>query len=71
MPDDPIFVALQQNLGITLDVVIAAKKYRFAQIDELWEQIRILERLIDAYPGGSSVLAERDPPLETAKRPYH
>jgi len=64
MPDDPIFVALQQGRPLTLEVAAAAKTYRLAQIDELWREIRILEDLILDNPGPHPVLAERDPPIE-------
>jgi len=71
MPDDPIFAAMQRGLPLTRDVVEAAKRYRLAQVDELWAEIRTLERLTDAYLGPPSVLLERDPPLETAQHPRH
>ena len=71
MPDDPRFSALLSGLPLTPEVVAAAKRFRLAQIDELWTEVRILERLTDAYLGPPSVLLERDPPLETAQHPRH
>jgi hypothetical protein len=64
MPDDPLFIALQRQEPLTLDIVHAAKRYRLAEIDELWAEVRILEALIKNHPGPAAVLTERDPPLE-------
>jgi len=67
MPDDPIFVALQRGRPLTIEIVEAAKKYRLAQIDELWAEVRILESLLVVQPERHAVLVERDPPIETAE----
>lgn len=71
MPDDPIFVALQKGRPLTHEIVRAARSYRIAQSDALWEEVRILERLLEEQPDPRAVLVERDPPLETAERTYH
>lgn len=71
MPDDPIFVALQKGRPLTREIVRAARMYRIAQSNELWAEVRILERLLEEQPNRRSVLVERDPPLETAERTYH
>uniref|UniRef100_A0A6M3LVR7 Uncharacterized protein n=1 Tax=viral metagenome TaxID=1070528 RepID=A0A6M3LVR7_9ZZZZ len=71
MPDDPIFVALQRGQPLTPEIVEAATKYRFAQIDELWAEVRILEKVVIRQADPRSALAERDPPIETAKRSSH
>lgn len=71
MPDDPIFVALNDGRPLTLEVAVAAKTYRLDQINELWREIRILEARIRDHPGPHPALAERDPPVETAERSRH
>ena len=71
MPDDPIFVALRQGVHLTPEIVVAARTYRLAQIDELWAEVRILEALLDQQSGRHPALAERDLPLEAAQRSRH
>jgi len=71
MPDDPIFAALQKGRHLTPEIVQAAQRFRLAQIDELWGEVRILEALLDQQSGLHPALAERDAPIETAERSRH
>jgi len=68
---DPIILAIRSSQQVTSEVLLKAKDHRLALINELWAEIRILERLLDDVEDVRSVLAERDPPIETAEHSRH
>ena len=71
MPVDAIILALQNGRPLSAGALTLAKHRRLERIDELWVEIRILERILEDRPYVREALAERDPPIETAKRSSH
>jgi len=65
---DPIILAINQCQPVTSGVLLKAKDHRIARINELWAEIRILERLLELNPDVAAIREERDPPIETAER---
>lgn len=68
---DPIILAMHRGRPVSLEVLCRAKDHRLALINELWAEVRILERLLEEQPDVRSALAERDPPIETPQRSHH
>lgn len=63
---DPIILAIRNSQPLSPEVLLRAKVYRMDRINELWAEIRILERMIADLPDLAAVRAERDAPIETA-----
>lgn len=68
---DPIILAINRCKPITPTVLFQAKDHRIERINELWAEIRIIERVLEEVEGRHAALAERDPPIETAERTRH
>ena len=68
---DPIILAIRRCLPITSTVLLQAKDHRINRINELWAEIRIVERVLEEVEDRHAALAERDPPIETAEHTRH
>lgn len=71
MPLDPIILATNNRRAVPVEALFWAKDHRINRINELWAEIRILERLLEEQTGDPSALAERDPPIEVAEHSRH
>lgn len=71
MPLDPIVLALQNGRPLSAGALQLAKHRRLERIDELWTEVRILERALEPEAYALAVRAERDPPVEASEHSRH
>lgn len=71
MPDDPLVTALYFHRELRPFDLQAAIAYRHARIRDLYDEIRCLTALAEAFNAVLDIRAERDPPLEAPQRSHH
>jgi len=71
MPLDPVILAINNRRPVTPEVLCRAKDHRLNRINELWAEVRVIERLLEEVADVRAVLAERDPPIEAAEHSRH